>query len=631
MNSASQDIADTVRQLQKLSRELQPVKAALAAIAKRERATPNAATAAGSLDKVASRVQEVSRKYSSFFSRVNFLLDAEFPRLQAITPLLEVCRDGEDTSGEGNSGQDPFRLVCSPIVPHILNRTSYHVVCGVIRLHMEMVDYLIATERYQLACHVADAYGLPLYLFPRLAALVLPPLPPIQNNSAGSEERGGGRDSTSLPASALVSPYLGPVSAKATLGSNETGPPHDSVPPEHIAVKCIEAKHSVMEAIAYCEGKLLPALESIEPERRPKEMEVLYDLLLDLHVTRILQLFQGGTTGQEAIHVYLANNILRWATRRPYFVQTVINALTLRSEAGATAVSPQKSAVQNGRERTPNGRSACRTSQKDEEAIRLVACMMSVEGYRKLAVLFHRGAILAGSQILSLAETLERRRASAASQSQAVGSDACASTMEGCKCELPDLVVRAVAASILLKDEYFDRMVISRRSAADAENGGGETQAIQIPPTHLNTQSGSAAFDGAVMAIVEEMLRSFFCNKQNSEAQQSGRGKSLDGVNSCVPLNASDLLQVEERWSNDVIFIRRPTRFYCYITKECFDGGRGGNYPLALPNGTVVSKLAIMQYHSKNVSQSDHAQPVVVCPRTGEEFPISAIKRIFVT
>ncbi|CCD14692.1 unnamed protein product [Trypanosoma congolense IL3000] len=640
MNAAVQDMIETVRQLQKLSRELQPVKAALATLAKREGVTPNPTAAAGSLDKIASRVFDVSQKYSPFLDRASFLLGSELPRLQAATPVMEMCRKLEKTSskdcgGKGESdAQDPLRLVCSPSVPHILNRVSYHIVCEALRLHVEMVEYLIATGRNQMARHVADAYGLPLYWFPKLAAAALPPLSPIQSGSAGSEERSG-RDSTSLLTSTTVSPFAGPMRTKATLGLSEVPPLLGEVSPEHIAIQCIEHRHSVVEAIEYCERRLLPAVESIDPERRPSGAEVFYYMLLLLHVTRILQMFQENSENRESIHAYLAKNILGWATRQPYLVQAVINVLTLcnaeanREETG----NKEGSSTANGNVTRESGRQgATRTAPEKEEATRFLACMTSPEGYHKLAVLFHQGAVLAGSQIISLADALDQCRSHAASQSPPFVGGGREEIPEDYGHEVPELVIRAIAASILLKDEYFDRMAINRHNVDWANNDAtSDGKLVPISQDHLNTQSGSAVFDEAIMAIVEDMLVTSAFDQESVIALRDERGERPGATNHNGRwLSVTELLQAEERWSSDILFISRPTRFYCYLTKKCFDGGREENYPIALPNGTVVSKLALTHYCSRKASVNGDPLIVVVCPRTGQEFSTSSVKRIFV-
>ncbi|RNF27027.1 uncharacterized protein Tco025E_00711 [Trypanosoma conorhini] len=621
MNPATQDTIETLRQLQKLSRELQPVKAALAALVKREQANPTPLAAAVSLDKIASRVFNVSRMYSAFFDRASFLLERELPRLQCMTPLLGMKEedDKRPTSNAANKkddvAHDAFRYVCSPTMPHILNRANYHILRGVLRLRMEMVDYLIATKRYQLAFHVADVYGLPLFWFPTLISLLLPPLPPIQggsisgasnnnsnsNNVNNNSSENQGRRSESLPTSAFVTPSLIPSHPE------EQGTAYGTVAPEHIAIQCIEARHSVTEAIEYCEERLLPAVERIDNKRRQKVLMMLHDLLVELHATRLLQIFRDGTTADHVVVQYIAAHLLPHASRRPAFVQAIINVATPRNEPynspGTNAEKPSTSDAEERCASSSKAKAESLLSQKNEESARLVVSMMSVEGYHKLAVSFHKVAILLGSQLLSVSEALGRLHGKEVESEEAV---------HGWTHPLPDLVTRLVATSIFLKDEYFDRMVLERRAAVSPFNP-------PIPETHLNTQSGSVAFDQSMMTLVEETLSSTLVLGSRNEEP------------STVSLTAGDLLDAEERWSNDVLFIKRPTRFYCYLTKECLDGGTGGNYPVALPNGTVVSKLAVMQYCMKKSNEGNLSHNIVVCPRTKEEFSFSSLRRIFVT
>ncbi|KEG13019.1 hypothetical protein DQ04_01261000 [Trypanosoma grayi] len=603
MDPATQDAIETMRQLQKLSRELQPVKTALAALLKRERVNPNPLAAAGSVDKIALRVLDVSRKYSAFFDRASYLLNCELPRLQRLTPLLEVSEKNRvDSAQNGHEKaevhQDAFRHVCSPNVPHIMRPMNYHMVQETLRLHMEMVDYLIATERYQLARRVADAYGLPLYWFPKLVTLALPALPPIQgnsnNNTTTSEERG--RDSGSLSASTFVSPFL---TATATEEAPMSIPA--ALEPVQIAIQCIEGRHSVTEAIAYCEERLLSALECIDTAQRRKITEVLDDLLIDLHATRLLQIYRDGRADQQSIIQYIAAHLLPRAMHRPIFVQTIINTVTLHEP-----YTSEMSRADGGGQRSPTPKSK-KVIAANKDAAQLVASMMSVEGYHKLAMSFHRVVVLVGSQMVAMIGSVRRDLGFASEEND---------QMNEWRHTLPDLATRIVATSIFLKDEYLDRMVVERRASVGP-------LVAPISESHLNTQSGSAAFDEAMIAVVEETLSRLPGLRPHSSSNSNS--------NNLAPLTATELLAAEEEWSNNVLFIKRPTRFYCYFTKECFDGGTGGNYPIALPNGTVVSKVAMMQSCLKKTGEGDRSQSIVVCPRTKEEFSFSSLKRIFVT
>ncbi|RNF08966.1 hypothetical protein TraAM80_02374 [Trypanosoma rangeli] len=617
MNPATQDAIETLRQLQKLSRELQPVKTALAALVKREQTNPNPLAAAGSLDKIASRVLNVFRKYSAFFDRASLLLEHELPRLQCMTPLLGIKEEDEKRSTsnvpkkDDDVAHDAFRYVCSPTMPHILNRANYYIVCRMLRLRMEMVDYLIATDRHQLARHVADAYGLPLFWFPTLISLLLPPLPPIHGGSISGANTNDsanvnnnlydnqGRKLQSLHTFTFL------TASPSHSQQEEQGAASTTVAPEHIAIQCIEARHSVTEAIAYCEERLLPAAERIDDKRRQKVLAMLHDLLVELHATRLLQIFRDGTTPEQAVLQYIVAHLVPHASRRSAFVQAIISAATPQNEPySSSGINAEKPSTSGCEERcAAMSKAKSLLSKKNEESARLVACMMSVEGYHKLAVSFHKVAILLGSQLLSVSEALGRF------QGKEGGSD---ETGRDWTHPLPDLVTRVVATAIFLKDEYFDRMVLERRAAVSPLDP-------PILKTHLNTQSGSVAFDQSMMTLVEETLRSTLI---------SVRGNEDTGT---VPLTAQELLEAEERWSNDVLFIKRPTRFYCYLTKECLDGGTGGNYPIALPNGTVLSKLAVIQCCMKKNSEGDRSQNFVVCPRTKEEFYFSSLRRIFVT
>lgn len=611
MNLATQDAIETLRQLQKLSKELQPVKTALAALLQREQANPNPLAAAESLENILSRVVSVSQKYSSFLNRACFLLECELPRLQRVTPLLAMGDESTKSPASDAHAKkdavahDPFRYVCSPTVPHVLKPENYDIVRRMLCLRIEMVDYLIVTERYQLALHVLDAYGLPLFWFPKLLPFALPPLPPIQ--SSGSKATNSGAvsntaDSEGMKFESLSSSFLGSL----CLPSSHVEEQRTVVAPEHIAIHCIEARHSVTEAIAYCEERLQPALLHLDTVRRPKISERVDDLLADLHATRLLQMYMDGKTDEKNVIKYISAHLLPYATRRPDFVQPIIDLVTLQHDL-YTANSSTEASVTDREDpflaMTKTNKAKVVTAEKREKSLRLVACMMSMEGYHKLAVSFYQVAVLLESQVLSAL------KASGGRQKRNTEDEG---NMVQPSHILPDLLVRVVVTSILLKDEYFDRMVLQR--SADVFS-----TPLSTLETHLDTQSGSVAFDQSIMSVVEEM---FSCLSSEAPHHKSS---------TVAPLTAAKLLEVEDRWNNDVLFIKRPTRFYCHFTRKCFDGGTDTNCPMALPNGTVVSRLALMHSGTRKAGEVERRQNSVVCPRTKESFPFSLLRRIYVT
>lgn len=638
MNSATQDAIEALRQLQKLSKELQPVKAALAALLKREQASPNPLAAADSLEKVAVRVAAVSDKYNSFFDRISFLLGCELPRLQRVTPLLATEEGNKNdtalnghakTKGNDVTTHDAFLYVCSPTVPHILRRENYNMVRRMLHLRMEIVDYLIATGRYQIALHVLDAYGLPLFCFPKLLQIVLPSLPPIQsgnnnnnginnnninnnvngvknrNSLSGFAENPGATKLASQYALLFGTPYL------PFLKKDELQAPQSALTPEQISINCIEKNHSVIEAIAYCEERLRPAIKRIDTVWRQNMLKKLDDLLVDLHATRLLQMFVDEKTDQKNVLTYISTHFLRCVSRKPSFVQKIIDAVTLSDDPRLISAYIAEPATHSsgGNNFISTGLNASADAAKSlDESMQLVAHLMSAEGYHRLAVAFHHVAILVGSHIFLIAEQLALR------QERRIGDEGEGKETSPSPHILPDLVSRVVVASVLLKDEYLDRMVLQRRAdvcpTASASFNG-----------HLNTQSGSAAFDQSIISVIEEIMSHMFA--------ESSQNKN---VAVAVPFTPAELLEAEDIWSNDVLFIRRPTRFYCHLTKKCFDGGTGANCPVAFPNGTVVSRLALLQSSIGMIGDGEEQlQNSVVCPRTNEDFPSSSLRRIFVT
>ncbi|CCW66597.1 unnamed protein product [Phytomonas sp. Hart1] len=49
-----------------------------------------------------------------------------------------------------------------------------------------------------------------------------------------------------------------------------------------------------------------------------------------------------------------------------------------------------------------------------------------------------------------------------------------------------------------------------------------------------------------------------------------------------------EMLCAEDVWSGDIVFIKRPTRYYCVRSATCMDGGDDDTVPVALPNGLIV-------------------------------------------
>ena len=126
MTAASQEMADLLREVQKLQKELQPVRSAVAALQKRESETPNPAAAGASLHKVASRLETVRLKYEPFLTRLQELLSDEVPAFLQQTPLLAVGEEGFNEVKATDAAYDTEAANASlaPAAARSLNRST---------------------------------------------------------------------------------------------------------------------------------------------------------------------------------------------------------------------------------------------------------------------------------------------------------------------------------------------------------------------------------------------------------------------------------------------------------------------------------------------------------------------------
>ncbi|CCW60583.1 unnamed protein product [Phytomonas sp. EM1] len=54
-----------------------------------------------------------------------------------------------------------------------------------------------------------------------------------------------------------------------------------------------------------------------------------------------------------------------------------------------------------------------------------------------------------------------------------------------------------------------------------------------------------------------------------------------------------ELLAAEDVWGGDIMFIKRPTRYYCVSSATCMEGAGEETTPVALPSGVIVSEAEI--------------------------------------
>lgn len=171
--------------------------------------------------------------------------------------------------------------------------------------------------------------------------------------------------------------------------------------------------------------------------------------------------------------------------------------------------------------------------------------------------------------------------------------------------KLPDLVARCIATAIMLKDEYFDRIVLERvalqhhlmecqRRRKTNEHVSESYEVIHhrvvanyissISHHHLLTQSDSTSFDRNMLCISEHLL-------QRVIGPHRWRGLSGDDDDDDDELLAlrrwlspSELLEAQEVW-NTSIFVKRPTKYFCT------EVGLPTDEPFALQDSGIITSL----------------------------------------
>jgi hypothetical protein len=575
MTAAAQELADLLREVQKLQKELQPVRSAIAALQKREAETPNPAAAGTSLHKVASRLETVKLKYEPFLARLQELLSDEVPALLQQTQLLAMrdeCFDGKPTAAaqeasvaarssnrNGAGGTNPasaahhareddaarlLREVCPPCTPHLLQPENLRFTQQQLRIRAEMVDYLIATDRLAIADHVARAYGLPLQWFPRLVALHRKRAYGGAASAAAAPGVAGGRS----------------TGAHSPTGSARTTAPSPTPSP------------------------------LVTPAMRPRG---------------------GGSAGMPP-----KSPIQLPPSTVPARVSSTGSTIDhLRSPAGSSNTA---AAVESFTALPPPVRSLQRDGQSPS-----------------VGPSYLRGNAGGTADGAAAASNATPGTVPAAAPSATTTSCPSPNTL------MPDLVARVVSAAMYLKDDYVDRMVLERTleqslglvsqppsspSSTPAVGGAAPTPAEQykacvlsrmsrIPRHHLHTQSGDAVFDSAIMNVIEDLLvyglqrwaeddtsmpDTTIDAQRGAEtaealAAETTRRKAelLRSLTTDTFLTAEEMLLADKVWNEDILFLKRPTRFYCVETGLSTDeaAATDGATPRARATGEVISQF----------------------------------------
>ncbi|KAG5493914.1 hypothetical protein JKF63_01746 [Porcisia hertigi] len=533
MSAARQEMTDLLREVQKLQKELQPVRSAVNALQKREAGTPNAAATGASLKKVATRLESVKQKYKPYLVRLHELLSDEVPAYLQQTPLLaanveslEHCPGGtrgapneRDTAASSfsvakNTSDNAAHLLqqaCPPSTPHLLQPENLRFTQQQLRLRAEMVEYLIVTNRIDIAEHLVREYGLPLHWFPRL---VLRHRERIFAASANGTES---------------SPIKQPASA-----TEDTAVPTVATQVLRSPMQLPSPFHPRSSAT----GAQTPSLP-----RSPLPQPTLASLV-DVSPS-------GGPRGNRN-----------------------------STPPASSGQSPPTQQQQQRREMGATG-------------------------------VLH-------SQASSTADTAGAAAAAGAT--------------------MPDLVARVVSAAMYLKDEYLDRMVLERTleqhlgTAAPSELANAASTSASktsssaatplerykacvlsrianIPRHHLHTQSGDEAFDSAMMNIIEDLLvyglqkwaeghSVAATDAEETAAESKKRAELQRTLTTDTLLTPQEMLLADKVWSEDILFLKRPTRFYCVESGLSTDDSSASALamPRARTTGEMVSKcVAINQ------------------------------------
>ncbi|CAG9581992.1 conserved hypothetical protein [Leishmania major strain Friedlin] len=561
MAAARQEMADLLREVQKLQKELQPVRSAVTALQKREADTPNAAAAGASLKKVATRLESVKQKYKPYLTRLQELLLDEVPSYLQQTPLLaadaeslehrpggasrgtrnatnERLTAGSSSSVTKNTSDDAAHLlqqVCPPSTPHLLQPENLRFTHQQLRLRAEMVEYLIETNRIDIAEHLVREYGLPLQWFPRLVLL--------------HRERIFGAAADEMESSQIPPPTGAAVGA---------------------TVAPVAAGHSRPLPASSASPPVTPATRSRVAAVPPKS-----PIQLSLTASP-----KSSVTGMPT----------------PSLPRSPAPQPTPASSAGAS---------------TPVGQHLNRSAPSPASSAHSPPTPQQQQ--RESGV-----ASVLPSQAPSNAGT--------------AGAATAPVTM-------PDLVARVVSTAMYLKDEYLDRMVLERtleqhlgtapssESASATLTRGNSTpppcsatplerykacvlsRIANIPRHHLHTQSGDDVFDSAIMNIIEDLLvyglqkwaevdAVTTADAEEASAESRKKVELQRTLTTDTLLTPQEMLLAEKVWSEEILLLKRPTRFYCVESGLTTEDGAASALamPRARTSGEVVSKCVAISH-----------------------------------
>jgi len=381
----------TLKQLQKLTKELGPVRTALSTLRKREGASPHLANTVESLKKIVTRLDEVILKYTPHAERFRDLAWNEYVNAAVLQQLLA-------TQQQRGSAPEPITTATTTSTTKQLDPEALSTLSLQQQMRMDMVQYLIATGRPSVALKVAQAYRLPLHVFPELVSgprglwsEVYSRLPEIKSGKQGKATAGAGVDDCMV--------QLPEQSAKSTADEPGTDALASA---QHIASARIVKAHSLTEALDWIPAQTrgIPLEDVLTHDIGSSSPHWALRLCVEMHLVRIHQLKASGET-PSAVVDYIAAHVLPYATVFPQMIQLAIRSAT-------TDVPP----------------------------VAAIAQLMSQAGFAQLA----DGFIRLAPALPGLVRRAEAKR----EQEEAKHTP------------LPPLIARVVLASLARQDEFVD-------------------------------------------------------------------------------------------------------------------------------------------------------------------------------
>ena len=610
------------QQISKLTKELAPVRNALQALGKREEAAPSALKTAESLGKIAQRIRDVTGRYGPLLSRLQDWTDCELlpassdAFLSLVSSRVEIsdhrlsgeiniedsakrstscaavgkrCRNDLRGQKDDDTEQHHDRIEERQAMRNQQLRRRY--------MQRDIVEYLLRTERSETALAVARHYRIPLHYFGTT------PMDDGEKQACEREE----------PLLRRAYPRLPDVASKSTVVSapaaapvpNKVIPDTAATSPISHVVRSAERIESLLEQVDQAmivsgaantsdleSIEKRPALSSTHPMSR--EVDRYCDLAtqaktlaVQLRCAQAIQRRSQGDASQCELVEFVARHILPFATVQPQLVSRVIAVVT-----------------------TSTTRSDAHVSLGDVLGL---ADLVSEEGLQQLC---ERSNILSNQ----LSYFLRRREKTIRANAEL-------------RKPLPQLVSRIIAATIQCADDVADSVLQQQQQVELCRSDGG---------------GGTTLFFDLARLTLLDMLRSVSPSLSSASSDSYHRDASTTAARDSLSPGSSAAWkrQIELRaQAFDELFtkyfsVKRRSQLVSCDEKEGKEEKREertGSAEVdelffALPNGYVIGKKSIDRLLCEgDAERSDSDGMKIRCPKTGEKFTMSQLKRIFLT